>query len=144
MEKTREWGLFDEANETLGKWRQSVGGICEEVIRVVETTVRFLAASGIEGIKFDLRYIHDSLQKDRHDGYKFKPEDWQRISEAFKKWMADNGFDANDGNRIDATDVTLRWGDGEELLDATSNGAADTIFFPNHVFMRNGWTIFQS
>lgn len=141
MKEMREYGLCDEASEILEKRRRKDGDVCEAVIRTVEATVRFLAAKGIEGIKFNLRYIHDSIQDDHSvGGYTFKPEDGRHLLETFREWMSGNNFDTEDGNWLDGSDVTLRWGDDNEILDATSNGAADAIFFPNYVFMRNGWT----
>ena len=145
MKKTREWGLLDEAQSMLTKYGDFDGNTGDEVIRVVETAVRFLAASGFEAVRFDLRYVYDSIKNDHADGKGgLEPErEWPLVADEFLKWMTGNGFDPEGENSFDGVEATLRWGSDKEIVDATSRGAADMIFFPNSVFDRNGWTLLE-
>lgn len=145
MKETRELALLVEAQDMLIKYERFDGNIADEVIRVVETAVRFLAASGFEAVKFNLRYVYDSIKND-HDDEKdgIEPEkEWPLVAGEFLEWMARNGFDPEGEDFFDGVEATLRWGSDKEIVDATSRGAADMIFFPNSVFDRNGWTLLE-
>lgn len=145
MKETRELALLVEAQDMLIKYERFDGNIADEVIRVVETAVRFLAASGFEAVKFNLRYVYDSIKND-HDDDKdgIEPEkEWPLVAGEFLEWMARNGFDPEGEDFFDGVEATLRWGSDKEIVDATSRGAADMIFFPNSVFDRNGWTLLE-
>ena len=145
MKETRELALLVEAQDMLIKYERFDGNIADEVIRVVETAVRFLAASGFEAVKFNLRYVYDSIKNDHDDdkdGIELEKE-WPLVAGEFLEWMARNGFDPEGEDFFDGVEATLRWGSDKEIVDATSRGAADMIFFPNSVFDRNGWTLLE-